>query len=236
MKIKRLYLGVVQRIKCFFLKKKKNNIYVLMFHNIYDGESVLSPLDMQVDSFKKMISKMVNDKALFACINDIFYPSKEKKYYVTFDDVSEGVYLNAIPILNAYRIPFVLFVSPCFIDQEGYITSKQLKELKENPLCTIGFHSNNHHLMRQLNNEEVKKEIDCRAFEQRFDILCEFFAYPYGSVYACSYKTIDILRKSGKYSAAFGTINSSINYKKFKKNMFYLPRLTVSDKSFERVG
>ena len=232
--VKRLYFGFIQRIKRIFYSFRKNDIYVLMFHDVYDGENNNPAINVNKNNFIDFINALRRRNVKFIGIDDIFLNSEEEKVIITFDDVYEGVVLNAIPLLNELHIPFTLFIAPCFIDKEGYIKSSQIKELKNNPLCTIGFHTNNHKLMRNLSKTEANNEIDCNEFERKYGVHCEYFAYPYGSVYACAKRNIDLLAKSN-YKMAFSTINSAVSENFIKRNRVYIPRINVCDNTWESI-
>ena len=141
--------------------------------------------------------------------------------------------INAIEYLNKQNIPYVLFVSPKLVGQNGYITSAQIIELSDNPLCTIGFHSRDHIYMRGLKKSEFAYEIDCKDFEKKYGIKCNYFAYPYGSTMACSLKNILAIKKSN-YKAAFGTIDAKTNKKMVEKHPYYIPRINISERSLNK--
>lgn len=232
--VKRIYYGIIQRIKKLSYSFHKNNICVLMFHDVYENENDDKNLNISKANFLEFIATLKKADVKFVGVNDLTDCNNPKNCAVTFDDVYEGAILNAIPILREFQIPYTLFISSSLIDKKGYITSTQIENLKSDPLCTIGFHTKNHVLMRQLNNAELKNEIDCSEFEKKYDIKCQFFAYPFGSVYACSHRNIKEL-KSSEYLMAFGTINSSTKKSSIIKNPFYIPRINVCDISFTNV-
>jgi len=69
----------------------------------------------------------------------------EKNYLLlTIDDAFESFYLNAWPILENKKIPFILFVSTREIGKNGYMTWDQIKEVDTSDLVTIGNHSHSH--------------------------------------------------------------------------------------------
>ncbi|MBR6902939.1 MAG: polysaccharide deacetylase family protein [Clostridia bacterium] len=236
MKIKRVFWGLLQKTNQLILKLKNGNIYVCMFHGVYSDLDEKTNLDIQKESFSYFIDSLINENVSFISANEILKSNKSKKNFIfTFDDVYENVVLNAIPILNRYNIPFTLFISEKLVDEKGYITSKQINELKNNPLCTIGYHTKNHLMMRELSNNEIITETDCSDFEKKYGIKCNIFAYPYGSMLACSKKSTQIIKNSKNYAFAFCTINGSTNVKTAKKRRFFIPRINVCDGTFEAI-
>lgn len=232
MLIKKYSFAFLQRAIAVYYKLQKKEKFVLMFHGVAEDFDASDSLNIRYSSFCELISSLKNSSTVFSSANGIF--ENGKSIIITFDDVFADAADNAIPFLETNSIPYALFVSPSLIDTEGYITSEQLRALSDNPLCTVGFHSNRHVFFRGLSEKEVEKEIDCSGFETAFDVKCDYFAYPYGSVRACSFKSIRVLANS-KYKAAFGTINCASNSKSSKKHPFYVPRIVVSEKSWKKV-
>ena len=66
-------------------------------------------------------------------------------------------YMNAYPFLKRYNIPFTVYITTNFIGKEGYIGNSELKVYSEDPLVTIGFHTQSHSKLRYENN--MQKEI-----------------------------------------------------------------------------
>lgn len=230
--IKKYYFGIVQRLITAYYTLHKNQISVFMFHDVDDRVSDNDHLNIKIGTFCDFIDGLDSKGALFAPASNIFRCGK--KAIISFDDVYSSAVKNAIPYLNKKSIPYVLFVSPSLIDKPGYITSSQIKELSKNPLCTFGFHSADHIFMRSLGEEKIAYEIDCSRFEQEYNIKCDYFAYPYGSVLACSFKNMRMLKRS-KYKAAFGTVNASTTDKLNKKHPFYIPRIAVGEKNCRKI-
>ena len=62
------------------------------------------------------------------CIStDQIYTNSRKSILVTFDDGFENNYTTAYPLLKKYRIPFVIFISPGFIENKLIWTDELLK-------------------------------------------------------------------------------------------------------------
>ena len=62
----------------------------------------------------------------------------------------------------------------------------------------------------------------------------KIFAFPYGSIYACTKESILFVQKSG-YDMSFSTIAARCNRKWFEKNKWFLPRINVNEKNFIKV-
>ncbi len=230
MKIKRIVCGIEQRILKFLYGKRSNDIFVLMFHEVVDNnEEFFTENHVSLEKFKYFIERLKVSDVNFCSIND-FLSLTGKRIIITFDDIFKSVYRNAIPVLEKFNIPFTIFVSENLVDTYGYISSEELIKLKNNPLCTIGFHTKSHKLMSKLSKKEILDEIDASSFENKYDIKCDYFAYPYGSTYACTHKVRKILSKS-TYKMSFGTVCSSTNSMFCGKKYFFVPRINIVDSS-----
>lgn len=155
-------------------------------------------------------------------MNQIVEGNSKQSFAITFDDVFENVYTNAYPILKRYHVPFTMFVSTGLLNQPGYLTNRQLLELSRDGLCTVGAHTVNH--VRLRTNKQSYQEIaeSKKELENMIGSKIEFFAYPYGSIFACSKKNVKQVEKVG-FSAAFSTIKGFVPLK-FDKYRFFLPR------------
>jgi len=166
---------------------------------------------------------------------------ENKSFAISFDDVYSNVYKYAVPILRKYKIPYTIFVAYCNLDKENYLSKKELIDLSEDGLCTIGAHSLNHSLLRFDKNsyreiKESKIELE-KIIGKEIDV----FAYPYGSLYACSKKNMFEVKKSG-YKYGFSTLKQAINCNT-KKNIYFLPRINgdllvkeVEKRSYEKTS
>ena len=234
MKITRIINAVKQRIYKAIYKGRKNDTYILMLHEVTDGENAKYPeISIDKDCLEKLICAIQEKGYSFEKVDNIFN-FKSKRVIVTFDDIFANVITNAVPLLEKYNIPFVVFITAEYIDQPGYINTEQLKGLINNPLCTIGFHGTEHVLMREYTNEEIARLVDARPFEEQYGIKCDYFAYPYGSMYACPKRAVQVVSNLN-YKAAFGTIDSAVNKQTIIENRYYIPRVCTSSQAADKI-
>lgn len=118
-------------------------------------------------------------------------PLPDKAVLITFDDAYDSIYHQALPVLQHYGWPFVVFVSPGPVDLRvrGMMSWDQLRALAKAG-AAIANHSQHHnHLVRRLPDES---EADWRA-RLRAELLTaearieaetghshRALAYPYG--------------------------------------------------------
>jgi peptidoglycan/xylan/chitin deacetylase (PgdA/CDA1 family) len=155
-------------------------------------------------------------------LENLLNKSCNGKFALTFDDVFSDVFSNAYPVLVKLGIPFTLFVSTGLLDSPGYITSSELKIMSKDPLCTVGSHTVNHVRLRTSERSLEEIENSKKELEKILGKEIQLFAYPYGSIFACSRKNIREAKKAG-YRAAFSTIRGFVPFIT-KRKRFFLPR------------
>ena len=173
-----------------------------------------------IDKFKQLLE---NKRGKFCSLDNLIFSASHEGYVITFDDVPESVFLNAYPLLCENKVPFVIYLSPKFIGREGFLSVEQIKELANNPLCTIGAHTMNH----------TKLRLECNSFEDMYDSKLAIekiigrkvnhLAYPYGRADSISRKVRKEAEKAG-YKTATCTIPTQV------PNTFdrwYIPRVAV---------
>ena len=236
LKISRYYYSIFQKIieKSNLIISENNDQKILMFHEICDENIIYKDRNIAItlESFNKLLNIYINKGYKFYSLNDINSSYEKKTIYLTFDDVYLNVYKYVFPILKKNNLPFAIFVSVNFLDNEKYISKEMLIEMSKYQLCTVGSHSLTHPMLRWISEKEAEKEIfkSKIMLEEIINKKVNYFAYPYGSIFTCSKKNIEIVKRSG-YFAAFSTIDSNIN-KYNKKYNWFLPRINVNEDNY----
>lgn len=204
---------------------------IYMFHQVNDEKKFWKDPSVCITAqgFKKFIDRLMQEQKTFYSIEEL--ETAREGVCLTFDDVFSDACENAFPYLQEKRIPFCIFVSLQYIGKEGYISERQLQQLKNEPLCTIGYHSNSHRMMRDLKLNEIEEEIDQTRLEQFLGKKCDFFAFPYGSLWACTKKSVQMVTKM-KYKMAFSTIAVPCTEGWWRKHRFFLPRINVNEDNY----
>ena len=133
--------------------------------------------------------------------------------------------------LISKKIPFTVFVSEKLINTKQYISDSSLKMLINSNLCCVGFHSKNHLLMRYLQKKEKDFEMESDVFDTLYNLNSNFFAFPYGSVYAVDFYSIKTALK--KFDYVFTTIQKECSNKDLRKRL--LPRINVCESNITRI-
>ena len=219
-----VYRKVYILTKCF----NRKGYSVLMLHDISDSNYKYS---ISVNELEKLIQKVGHDGFISM---DSFYKhllenAINDKVILTFDDIFESVYLNAYPILKKYSIPFTVFVCTDFIDKKGYISTEQLRELANEPLCTIGSHSSHHVKHRNYDSSTVKEWLanSKELLEKITKREVKYMAFPYGSKFACSSTNLKDAFNCG-FNLVFSTTPNKVYTNKVLRG--FCPRINYSGK------
>ena len=173
-----------------------------------------------IDLFKKVLKE---HESKFCSIDEFVDSDCKNKVVVTFDDVPKSVYVNAYPLLCELNIPFVIYLSPKFIGQNGFLSVVQIKEMAANPLCTIGSHTMKHVKLRMENDSYDDMHDSKVAVEEIIGKPVYHLAYPYGRADSISCK----VRKEAKM-AGFKTATCTIPTKVAKCfDKWYIPRVAI---------
>lgn len=197
---------------------------VLMLHWVGDEvqDEETDPYRISTDQCRKLLQWLKSKNTI--CLED--WEKEQDFFALTIDDVPENFYHNAYPLLKEAGIPFTLFVNISLLNKEEFITRKQLVEMSQSELCTIGSHGVSHREFALLNKEQALRDLQDSKYEleQIIGKPVEMFAYPYGSYYACGYANKHLAGEVYKY--AFGTVACPITKPSFLKK-YYLPRINV---------
>jgi peptidoglycan/xylan/chitin deacetylase (PgdA/CDA1 family) len=114
--------------------------------------------------------------------------------------------------------------------REAAMTWDELREMRKNPLATIGAHTLNHYNLLKLPEADARREI----FESRAQIEAELggdvkhFAYPYGNKDAAGPREFKLCEEAG-YESAVVTRLGAIT-PDHHAHLFALPRIMVSSR------
>lgn len=202
------------------LSPARGRIYMLHHISEYDEKFSISPSTLN-NILRHSAGKSVT-------IDEM---DKSKDFIVfTIDDVPEDFYIYGFPIFKKYKIPFTIFVCTELLDKKGYLTTEQLRDIASSQLCTVGSHGLNHEHYKLMNNNERLHELKESKYILEFITGKEvnYFAFPYGSFYACGFRNKKLVTQY--YKAGFSTIPAYIgNFKIVPR--YFLPRLNLTNKT-----
>ena len=209
---------------------KKGKDYVLMFHNVSDNTEEWDDYECSIsfDSFKKMIGLLEQDSYQFCTPDSFLKKSSQKSVLLTFDDAYKNVYIKVFPFLREKNIPFIVFQSVSFLDDEKYLSEDMIAEMLKYDKFVLGTHTITHcnlHKSKDYKNE-IQEPIN--IFRKKFGIEPIYFAYPYGAYVTLDLKHIKYAKKI--YKAAFSTCRVSWNMLSFK---YIIPRININESNYE---
>ncbi len=173
-----VYIGVREIILGFY----NQNIPVLAYHVISDKPK--NDLEVSTKNFEKQMKFLYDHNFDVMSLKDVERYKRDKKFtkrkkvVITFDDGDESYYLKAFPILKKYSFPSTVFLITSRIGKKGYITSDELKILKDNKLSDIESHSYNLHNHDAAYSKNYKLYND--DMQKNKDYNFKYYAYPFG--------------------------------------------------------
>ena len=235
-RIKNLYYYIEDMSKynfqCFLEKKeqvKTGKDFVLMFHCVSNKVDEWDDSEYSIlsDSFKKMIDRLEEEKYVFSTPEDFLKKKGTKKILITFDDAYRCVYTEVFPYLKEKHIPFIVFQTVSFLNQDKYLDENMIKEMLKYELFFLGTHTISHCNLHKCKN--YKKEIlePAKIFKEKFGIAPYYFAYPYGAYVTLDLKHILCAKKA--YKVAFSTCNMS--YDKLRCR-YLVPRININESNW----
>ena len=203
---------------------------VLMYHHITDDHvDIMESCQHTPTVFETTLKRLLDEGYEFVTVErmlEIIERKISKRFAViTFDDIRDDVYTNALPILKSMNLPFTLFVAPGLLDTEKFVTTEHLMEMANNPLCTIGAHSLTHCSLRKVTNSKEEMVESKRRLEHILGKEVKYMAYPYGWHCDVSSRNMKEAQEAG-YECAFGTIQSPVSQVS-AKSRYYLPRVVL---------
>lgn len=189
------------------LKYNNEGICILMYHSI--GYEKNNRLRIPQQQFKEQM-KYIKDNGYTTLTLEQLYnffvenkPIPKKSVVITFDDGYLDNYEYAYPILKEFSLKATIFVTANTIDKNnGYMTSKQVKELQDNGI-DIESHTFNHEELSSFSYEKQLKTLkeSKEVLEKVLDKKVNYIAYPFGKY---NEDTIRAMKNAG-YTMGFIT-------------------------------
>ena len=198
----------------------------LMYHRFNENRYPSTNIKMDVfDEQMKIIKKQGYEfykPELFT--KEFEKVKKEKKILITIDDGFKSFYKEAWPYLKKNNIPFILFVSTEPVGKKGYMTWREIKEIKDSEIGYIGHHSHTHEYLINMTEKEFINDIETatKIFKEKLGYVPSVFSYPFGE-YSLFMKNYI----SENFEIAFGQHSGIIDNNKDK---FELPRFPINEK------
>jgi peptidoglycan/xylan/chitin deacetylase (PgdA/CDA1 family) len=143
-----------------------------------------------------------------------------KPILLTFDDGSETVHTNALPIMQKFNFTGTVYIVYNYVGRRNYMNQDQIRQLYVSG-WEIGSHSLSHADLTQRSDRQMDEIVESRRkLQSLLGVPILSFSYPFGaydenSVYYAHY---------AGYIAAMGLGKESLQG---SKNLFYLYRQSV---------
>lgn len=224
---------------------------VLMVHGFQPAkDQCTSAFHLTAESFEKLLTSMLAEgwhamseaelRRFVLSGSSLLSSLTSHHFYLTFDDVYDSVYTDALPILRKLQIPFTIFVAKDLVDTDDIcdgrplITMEHLRELAKEPLCTIGCHGTAHVQFRAYSEPQMREV--CAKEKQwlmdEFHIVADTFAFPYGRWQDINRWNIRYLSAYG-FTYAFSALEGTL-LSKYTTGIHFLPRVNVSETFVEK--
>jgi peptidoglycan/xylan/chitin deacetylase (PgdA/CDA1 family) len=200
---------------------------ILLYHHI--GFSLQGDTTYYVspDSFDKQMNLLYQWGYQTISVELLIQAIKEgaelppKPIVLTFDDGSETIYENALPILQRYHFTGVSYIVYNYIGVRNYMNADQIRAVHAAG-WEIGSHSLSHVDLTTRPDRQKDEIVESRRqLEALLGIPILSFAYPFG---AYDSDSLHYVHQAG-YIAAMGLGNESLQG---NKNLFYLYRQAVN--------
>lgn len=229
-----IVIAIVLSIFAGYVEIKSSSVVpVLMYHSFNAEESRLIPhvdpkiFKKQMKFFAKNNYNVINpDKA-------IAYMTKKEKMppktvLITADDGYLNFYENAYPVLKEYNLPATIFIVIDKIGQPGYLDWKELREMSDSGLVTIGSHTKSHPWLPSASVDEeklhdelaVSKEVLEKGLGKSVDYIC----YPNGGFN-------DMVKEAAKKYGYKGAFTTNPDKHGPIDNIYEIKRLKMSSSS-----
>ena len=168
------------------------DVPILMYHRVQDvrgtsRDPILLDLSVPPDLLRRhvaMLQELGAEGVTVADVVDYMYGRKvspARAVALTFDDGYADTYTEAFPILRAAGWPATVFVVTDLVDQPGYLTWDQVRELSRAG-WEIDSHTVSHPDLRTASNAELATQLreSRRIIERETGRPVLYFSYPAG--------------------------------------------------------
>lgn len=143
-----------------------------------------------------------------------------KPILLTFDDGSETIYTNALPIMQKYNFTGTAYFVYNYVGTQNYMNPDQIRGLYASG-WEIGSHSLSHVDLTERPDRQMDEIVESRRkLQSLLGVPILSFSYPFG---AYDHNSVYYAHYAG-YLAAMGLANESLQG---NKNLFYLYRQAV---------
>lgn len=203
---------------------------ILMYHNVSEQKNESFGLTISIEKLEEQFKYLSKNGYTSFHFSELENKKKipKKSIVITFDDITENQYINALPLLKKYNLKAVFYIPFFYIGKtdlwnDGNEKIMTLNQIQNTDLQIIefGFHSFKHLDYNSLSDEEIKIDFDeCKKiiFDNNLKVYPSV-AYPYGSFPRKNPRNANFKLQLEKNQIKFGLrIGNRPNAFPFKKN------------------
>jgi peptidoglycan/xylan/chitin deacetylase (PgdA/CDA1 family) len=174
------------------LSPRRRGAVFLIYHRVGRGaelESELSPAAFEEQmSYLADTGRAVSIDDALAALESTDVPEQDP-VVVTFDDGTADFAEHAVPTLERYQVPAILYLATDFIEQQrpfpndgAPVTWPSLRDALSTELVSIGSHTHTHAVLDRASGALADDELDrsIGLIHDRLGIDAKHFAYPKG--------------------------------------------------------
>lgn len=167
-------------------------VVILCYHRVGAGSGL--ELDLDRGRFEDQMAALAErgrvvplDRALDALADPAPSPAPAVQIVVTFDDGTADFVDTALPILERFSVPVVLYVATAFVDEQRPfpygappLSWQALRDATATGLVTVGSHTHTHVLLDRVPEHIALDELDTsvRLIGEQLGARPQHFAYP----------------------------------------------------------
>lgn len=229
--------GALSILGAAFHSDQRNFVRPLYCHYVFDD---------QVEQFASVLGSLQRlgefiDTDTCAAMSGGSMKIDGRYFHLSFDDGFRNIVQNAVPILEALKVPAIFFVPTAVVgadwetarrfclDTTGYggvmemVTWDDLK-LMAGRGFEVGSHTRTHARLAAVNDAALEDEIagSRRDIEEHLGVQCKYISWPFGTHRDVSARALEVVAGAG-YSACFGAFRGSI-YPGQTPGLFAIPR------------
>ena len=224
-----------------YVNIKSNSVVpVLMYHSISDGniDANFSGLFVSTKKFEKQMKflakhhyNVVTPDKVIAYMTKI-EKMPPKTVAITVDDGYYDFYKNAYPVLKKYNLPATIFIVTDHIGRPNYLGWKELREMSDSGLITIGSHTKSHPWLPTISVDEnrLREEIvvSKETLENGLGKKVYYICYPNGAFNDLIKETVKIAGYKGGFTTN-PTRNSALD------DIYAIRRIKMSSSSYKSI-
>jgi peptidoglycan/xylan/chitin deacetylase (PgdA/CDA1 family) len=164
---------------------------LLIYHRVGGGTS--DELDLAPDRFRAQVRQLggVDVVSLDAALDRLDAGDERPSFVLTFDDGFADVYDHAWPALREHALPFTLYLASAYMgspmrwpgstargEPGTGLTWRQIGEMVESGLCTVGNHTHDHVRPEVLTVDQL--DTCSEVIERALGVRPQHFTYPWG--------------------------------------------------------